>query len=178
MPGEACAICIEAARDAARIDDCGHGFCRTCLADWFRRSDLCPLCKVFVLSVDGRSRFELFPPATPAPEEPVELAEEHFAAELESLLGRLRVLAQKLEFYRHQAFYGALSDRVFVDLRRWGRLVEGLQRGEGVGVEELREGVEAAHALACRLESGLGPKGPAGLARLVEEAEEEDAFPY
>ena len=171
MMDRACAVCLEEGAAAFRVDDCGHRFCRACLADWLRRSDLCPLCKVFVLSVEGRSRWEAFPAAELSPPEDHGPTAEHFAEELRGLLAHLERLEQKLEFYRHQAFYCALRNRIFRCAREGHRLLRRVGAGEWVEVEELGVAVEEAHLLACRLESGLGPAGPAELAGLVEEEE-------
>ena len=44
-PGNACCVCWEAFSPPLEILPCGHIFHKYCLAEWFDRSTLCPVCR-------------------------------------------------------------------------------------------------------------------------------------
>lgn len=41
-----CAICLEAIKELANLDNCSHDFCKSCILEWSTKyTNLCPLCK-------------------------------------------------------------------------------------------------------------------------------------
>ena len=42
---ENCVICMEPCKSSASIDGCHHTFCRVCISDWAKVTNLCPVCR-------------------------------------------------------------------------------------------------------------------------------------
>lgn len=40
-----CAICLDTINQLANLDNCSHDFCRPCIVQWSKNTNLCPLCK-------------------------------------------------------------------------------------------------------------------------------------
>jgi hypothetical protein len=40
-----CAICLDTINQLANLDNCTHDFCRPCIVQWSKNTNLCPLCK-------------------------------------------------------------------------------------------------------------------------------------
>ncbi|KHJ90032.1 zinc finger, C3HC4 type [Oesophagostomum dentatum] len=68
---EECSICLEQIADPTQSDSCPHSFCFSCLQEWIKYSDKCPLCNtpmktirftpyVFRENADSRERLRNF----------------------------------------------------------------------------------------------------------------------
>lgn len=61
-----CSICQDTlAESATRIDHCGHVFHNTCIAEWFTRSVVCPMCRHDIRTVDHPAPTSSDPVHTP-----------------------------------------------------------------------------------------------------------------
>lgn len=40
-----CAICLDIIQTLANLDNCNHDFCKQCILQWSKNTNLCPLCK-------------------------------------------------------------------------------------------------------------------------------------
>ncbi|KAH9373404.1 hypothetical protein HPB48_009449 [Haemaphysalis longicornis] len=54
-PGTLCAICLGPLQDKSGTDSCSHAFCYTCLLEWAKVKQRCPVCKerFFKIIVQG-----------------------------------------------------------------------------------------------------------------------------
>lgn len=42
---EVCSICMETPKNKAKLDHCGHKFCRKCIMKWSKTENSCPMCR-------------------------------------------------------------------------------------------------------------------------------------
>jgi hypothetical protein len=40
-----CIICLDTIRSLANLNNCNHDFCKSCITEWSKKTNVCPLCK-------------------------------------------------------------------------------------------------------------------------------------
>ena len=60
-----CSICIDEIKEMCYTDTCLHRFCFTCLSEWVKRKQVCPLCKAeftnIIHNVKSDDEYEMTP---------------------------------------------------------------------------------------------------------------------
>ena len=51
LSDDSCSICIDDIKDMCYTDTCLHKFCFSCLSEWVKRRQLCPMCKADFTSI-------------------------------------------------------------------------------------------------------------------------------
>ena len=88
-----CPVCLESMSDSGRdggrcawISPCGHQFCISCVSQWLRENEGCPLCRVRAIIYDTRTTvYPIIHPETPSTQP--DLIEEVPAGVIISIIG-------------------------------------------------------------------------------------------
>lgn len=65
-----CSVCLNIISDSAVAENCMHQFCRSCIVEWARRSNLCPVCRTsfsnIIANIRSDREFETIPVEQPS----------------------------------------------------------------------------------------------------------------
>lgn len=79
MEGEAktCAICLDriVARGMSKLESCSHEYCLTCIREWAKSNNSCPLCKRKFHKIIQHSNKRVFAVSTPNKPSPAPVAD-------------------------------------------------------------------------------------------------------
>lgn len=66
-----CSICLNTINDPAVANNCLHSFCQSCIVEWARRSNQCPVCRTsfsqILINIRSDNNFDTIPVEQPRP---------------------------------------------------------------------------------------------------------------